>query len=444
MDNQTLLLDKIRRTLADAGISLSGERVLVALSGGADSVCLLLALRELGATVCAAHCNFHLRAAESERDATFVRELCQGLGITLYEAQFDTEVEARHRGISLEMAARDLRYGFFEELAREHTLRYVAIGHHKEDNTETFFLNLLRGTGISGLRGMRVLRNIYLRPLLHCTREEIEGYLSQRGQNFVQDSSNSERKYRRNLLRHDILPQLRTINPRFDSTMAQTMDHLAQAEAIVAEFCQTMAQKYCIQKDDDLHIDMIHLMQERHATYVLYDFLSRFGFNESQISDIQNHFGQRAGGVYESADYMATLTSEELIVGIKPRPISPVPLEQGITMLPGWRRIEVEETLDIEISKDLSVATIDAQKVQGQLFVRSLMEGDRFQPFGMEGTKLVSDYLTDRRRSRLEKLRQLVVCDSAGIVWLVGERVSQRVCIDSSTRIIKVLRYSAE
>ncbi|MBR1386891.1 MAG: tRNA lysidine(34) synthetase TilS [Alloprevotella sp.] len=440
--NPTAFLDKIRQTLSDAHISVSGQRVLVALSGGADSVCLLHALRELGAKVYAAHCNFHLRGEESNRDTAFVRELCQALGVPLFETSFDTASFAAQHGLSIEMAARQLRYSYFDEICRQNDLRYVCIGHHIEDNIETVFLNLLRGTGISGLRGMVVEHDGILRPLLHTTRQEIENYLQANRQTFVNDSSNDDRKYRRNFLRHEIMPRLRELNPHFDQTMDANLRHIAEADRIVVEFSRTKCGEYCTVNGTGCRIDLTALRKEPHGNYLLFDWLSHYGFNASQVEQIWSDFEQRTGALFEAADYVATICNGALEIGIRPQALSPVVLTDGITALADGRMIGVETSLDVAVSRDPLTATLDAQKICGSLYVRSAMEGDRFQPFGMKGTKLLSDFLTDRHRSRIEKMRTLVVCDDEGIVWVVGERISQRVSITADTRIMKVLRYT--
>lgn len=444
MAHPSAFISRIETFLLARGISLSGEKVLVGLSGGADSVCLLLALRELGAEVFAAHCNFHLRGEESDRDAAFCEQLCQQLGIRLYQTDFDTEAYARANGLSIEMAARKLRYDYFEQLLEKEDLSCVAVGHHVEDNIETFFLNLQRGTGIKGLCGMSVLRGYLLRPLLCVSREEIENYLASRHQPFVHDSSNTDRKYRRNALRHDLLPLFRTMDPAFDRTMQQNMSHIAEADTALAEFSAMMIQKYVRAQGDRYTIDLAGLTQLASAHFLLHEWLSPFGFNESQLSDIMRHFGCASGQLFCTPTHVATLTIDTLEIAPKRAPLPPVELADGITALPDWRVIEMETSHEVRVSKERFEATIDAQKIKGHLYVRSTEDGDRFQPFGMNSTKLVSDYLTDRHRSRIDKLHALVVCDDEGIVWLVGERVSQRVSIDSNTCIMKVLRYSEQ
>lgn len=405
--------------------------LLCGLSGGADSVALVLVLKELGYDVVALHCNFQLRGEESERDEQFVRAFCETHNVKLHTVRFDTRSEAQERGESIEMAARRLRYDWFEEMADEMGGN-ICVAHHADDNVETMLLNLIRGAGLHGLSGMRFENDWgILRPLLTTTRAEIIEYLRQRGQDYVTDSTNTDTHYRRNKVRHELLPLLREMNPSIDRTLTETMFRLRQTEEFV-DFADS-SETYRTRRD-----------------------LMSYGFSMTQIMQMED---AREGAFvitthhpkYPGREVMLTRHQGELEVGLLPLPIPPTPLlNNDITRLKGYstsfdnadleflaRRMSVDGIVSL---RDRYQIYLDVRALKGRLYVRQLQKGDRFQPFGMKGTKLVSDYLTDRKRSRIDKLTTLVVCDDNGILWLVGETIDQRAAVSKTTTEVVAIR----
>lgn len=391
------LARKVKALLQEYNYSPGAVRMVCGLSGGADSVALVLVLREIGFEVIGLHCNFQLRGEESERDERFVHQFCADRDVTLLTTRFDTLAEASARGESVEMAARRLRYAWFEEVADEAGVQsVVCVAHHSDDNVETMLLNLIRGAGLHGLTGMQVENDLgILRPLLTSTRKEIEAYLSERGQAYVVDSTNADVQYRRNKIRHEVLPLLRTLNPSIDRTLMETMRRLREAEnALLAP------------------ADAANPYRETQQLLAL-------GFTPTQIEQMRS----AANGAYTTAGrMMLTKHRGQLLWGEIPAAVAPRPI--------AFSRVPRGEVKNL---RDPERAVFDAAAVRGQLVVRSVLEGDRFVPFGMKGSKLVSDYLTDRHRSRLDKLAQLCVCDDAGIVWLVGLTIAQRVAVTAAT-----------
>lgn len=398
---------KVAALLTEHAVAPSAGPMLCGLSGGADSVALVLVLQALGYEVVALHCNFQLRGAESERDEAFVRRFCAERGIELRTTRFDTLAEAAAHGESIEMAARRLRYAWFEaeRLAVDGGAQ-VCVAHHADDNVETMLLNLIRGAGLHGLTGMEFRNDRgVLRPLLTVTRAEIEGYLAALGQDYIIDSTNADVLYRRNKVRHELLPLLRTMNPNVDAVLTETMKHLREAEGIIMD-------------------------AEGGEDYRRMRELLALGFTPSQIEQMT----AAANGAYTTAgEVMLTKHRGQLLWGRIPPQVEAQPVE-------AVRRKRAEVTN----LRDTSVGTFDASVVSGPLIVRSVREGDRFQPFGMAGTKLVSDYLTDRHRSRLDKLAALVVCDDRGILWLVGETIDQRAAVTAETTEVIVVQRPAE
>lgn len=430
--------------------------MLIALSGGADSVALLLMMQERGKAEACAHCNFHLRGNESDRDEEFVRRLCEERGIRLFVKHFDTQTEAARTGESIEMAARRLRYDWFTELCLEHGFKEVAVAHHLNDNAETVLLNLVRGTGLNGLTGMAEERPGVVRPLLSLSRHEILDYLRQKGQTYVTDSTNTDTHYRRNKLRHEVLPLLREMNPQIDRTLHETALRLQGVERIYRygiaqlkkEVCRTISSHDGLQDDlqahshDGLRIDVRKLSTSPAPETLLYELLAPYGLSaEQSVQALQ----MRVGAVMESpVGYLLTRTTQEIAVEPLPRPFSPVkiPDSDGIFFRAyglqiGVRRMQRGELTDIP--RDKCSAALDADCIKGELILRPITRGDRFVPFGMRGSKLVSDYLTDRHYSRIDKLRAMTVADEHGIVWLVNERPAGHCAVTPATQRIVLL-----
>ena len=463
------LLEKIRKAIKEP--QMSRPLWLVALSGGADSVTLLLALREAGQKVEAAHCNFHLRGEESDRDEMFCRNLCYSLEIKIHVAQFQT-LASMECGESIEMAARRLRYAWFARLAEERGTGAVAVAHHLEDNAETLLLNLVRGSGAKGLGGMDTVTEmeiaakgeaqrklVILRPMLQATRGEIEEYLRRRGQSFVIDSTNADTSYRRNALRHTLLPMLRKMNPSIVDTLGETAKRLRETELLAAFGQEAIEKSYTTDLSSlspaysGMSPNLKRLIEENPllegaATTVVYHFLRHHGGFPPAIAAEITEGGLRNGAMFESLSHLCTIYQG--CVEIAPKETAnvlpaelPLPEDGGSVTVGGFtitsRKLPFAGTVTID--RRPVCATLDAAAICGRLHLRSLHEGDRFSPFGMRGrTKLVSDYLTDRRRSRLQRLQAVAVCDDRGILWIVGETVDARAAVGkATTEVVKIM-----
>lgn len=424
-------------------------KYLVALSGGADSVCLLLTLLEKGEVEAAAHCNFHLRGEESNRDEAFVRQLCQERGVTLHVTHFDTLSEANRTGESIEMAARRLRYEWFAQLLAETGCDAVAVGHHQEDNAETILLNLVRGTGLQGLMGMQMWSEkqgfpIY-RPLLPWTKAEILQYLQSHNQPFVTDSTNADTHYRRNSIRHEVMPLLQQMNPRVVQAINAMANNLTEVNDLCkdairheAELCDL---KSCEGKMTAYRqVDWEKLCANKHRHALLRDWLSAYSFSETQLADATE---MRVGGCIENGKGIITRTERLFLFGPLPHPMGqqPITLPQsmGETTTTQWGNVTlIAESIDRASLSSLkcapNVALLDVEKMQGTLVIRPCRLGERFQPFGMRGSQLLSDYMTNRHFSRIEKALTGVIADEAGVAWLMGERTDSRFTIGANTK----------
>ena len=409
------------------------EKYLVALSGGADSVALLLLLRQFGYKVEAVHCNFHLRGEESDRDEQFCIALCRREDIPLHLVHFDTREYAALHKVSIEMAARDLRYRYFEQLRNDIQAAGICVAHHRDDQVETVLMNLIRGTGLHGLTGMSPRQGRIIRPLLCVSRAEIEAWLQARGQQFVTDSSNLTDDVTRNKIRHHIVPMMESINALASNNISLMASRLVEVEKTI----ESSIHKASV-------IDISELKAQPSPELVLYYQLKDEGFTPAQIEQIAENLDAESGRAFYSPTHQLVFHRGKLIVEPKTLPMKPLKIpEPGIYVTGENRRFSVAETdktASFCLPKTRDVACLDARKVTFPLLLRPMETGDRFHPYGLRGSKLLSDYLTDCKKSLFEKRRQLVVVDGTGeIVWLVGERVSEKAKItDDTQRIVRL------
>ena len=395
---------------------------LTALSGGADSVALLLVLRQLGYSVEAIHCNFHLRGKESDRDELFCVSLCEKLGVKLHRIHFDTHEYAALHKVSIEMAARELRYQYFFQLKSDLGAAGVCVAHHRDDSVETVLLNLVRGTGLRGLRGIQPSHDGVIRPLLCVSRQEIESFLLEEGQDYVTDSTNFETEFSRNRIRLEVLPLLREINPSASDNIFRMTQLLGEAEKLLDEVVKS-------HHNDVLDIAKLDTMTS--PRYLLYEVMKDYGFSSDQVEQMFRQRHGESGRLFVSETHEVAIDRGRFIVEKKndDEAKTLVIPEPGTYVVDEKVKIRVERMpfTDGIVSRDSRVATLDASTLAFPLTLRTVMPGDRFHPFGMQGSRLVSDYLTDRKKNIFEKRRQLVVADATGaIVWLVGERTDDR------------------
>ena len=422
---------------------------LVALSGGADSVCLLLVLKQLGYSVEAIHCNFQLRGEESDRDESFCRRLCDEQQVRLHLVHFDTRAYAQLHKVSIETAARLLRYHHFAKLCQDLDFSGVCVAHHQDDVAETVLMNLIRGTGIKGLTGIKPLQvmsfpliaqgdNTFqmhvIRPLLCVSRDEIEDFLKQKGQAFVTDSSNLVPDVLRNKIRLKVLPLLREINLTASRNIVETAENLALAE----DYIETTLPPAPADTRKPRGIPTADVKSE----YYLYRLLSPYGFLPSQIKHIHAHIDSPTGSQYTSATHILVFDRGRLIIeelGKNPFHEMRIP-EEGTYVITPQKRLKVElmpRGKGFQIPRTADEVALDADKLKMPLTVRLAKEGDRFTPFGMKGTKLVSDFLTDQKLSLLEKRRQLIITDSTDrILWVASRRPDHHFRITDSTQTI--------
>ena len=435
--------EKIEEFIALNNLFKKGDRVVVGISGGADSVALLLSLKNYGCYCVAVHCNFHLRGEESNRDQSFVESLCRKLAVTLKVFHYDTTGYAEAHKCSVEMAARELRYADFERVRCEQKCVAIAVAHHRDDSVETVLMNLVRGTGIRGLSGIKPVNGFVVRPFLCVSRADIEEWLESQGQTYVTDSTNLSCGYTRNKIRLRLLPIMRELNPDVDNAIFLTSERLAQTFDIYKKCVdEEIAGLVSITAEGTVRIDIEGLMESASAESVLYEILSPYGFNETVIRNILSTLDAGAGRTFESAEYTLVTDRNCLLVkkNIEMLPdgyhcdIS-VPAEgQSVVGLPDGRKICISVLPgDTRLIRNPEVAMLDSEKTGDKLTLRVWRRGDSFVPLGMRGRKLVSDFLTDCKLSLLQKREQLVLCSGEDIIWIVGRRIDNRYKVTADT-----------
>lgn len=449
------ILQQVAGFVARNQLLAADNKYIVALSGGADSVALLLIMKALGYDVEAAHCNFHLRGKESERDENFCVSLCESLGIILHRIHFDTLTYAQLHKVSIEMAARDLRYSYFEQLRRDINADAICVAHHKDDNVETILLNLVRGTGMNGLTGISPRNGFILRPLLCIGREDILEYLEAENQDYVTDSSNLVDDVQRNKIRLNVLPLLENVNPAVKDNILTMARWIAEASTIVeasldeakAKAVSSLsvgAKKHDAKSmvNDSFSVDISKIEEYPSAEYLLWDILKDYGFNSSQVALVAENLHATTGTSWLSSSHELTLDRGRLI-------LTPLDKEEGrqmripeagtyvYTELCKLKIEQKEINENYTISRSSDKVCLDAQKVKFPLMIRRVARGDRFVPFGMKGSKLVSDFLTDQKVALPLKRRQLVVTDACGnILWVVGKRLDGRFAVSPCSKSV--------
>lgn len=417
------------------------DRVIVALSGGVDSVVLATLMLRSGYTFSVAHCNFHLRGEESNRDERFVRSWAEKNKIKLFVSEFDTYEYMQQKGISLEMAARELRYSMFKNLMTSQGFSLLATAHHADDSAETFFINLLRGTGIAGLHGILPKHDNIVRPLIFATRKDIFDFAKANNIPFVEDSTNEDTQFLRNKIRHRLFPLLKDLCPNFDTVIKKDIDRLRETEIVFRSVIERLRADIIEKESNICKINIDRLRKLHPIRILLYELLSEYGFNETDSNNVLTSLDKESGKQFFSKTHRLLKDRNYLFI----TPLNADQHQERYLLNESQNMVNepihlVLETLEdltfVNISKDRNIAMFDKDMLQFPLVLRHWKQGDAFVPFGMNKSKKLSDFFTSEKYSLIEKQQQWLLCSGNDIIWIVGRRTDNRYRISEKTKTI--------
>ena len=444
-----MLIDRFQEYITREKLFTRQDKILLTVSGGVDSMVLMSLCVNSGYTVGVAHCNFCLRGRESDEDEILVQEHARKYGIECHNRRFDTVGEMERTGESMEMAARRLRYTWFAELCEEHGYTVIAVAHHIDDSIETFFINLMRGTGLRGLTGIHQQVGRVVRPLMFASRKEILDYALHKHIPYREDSSNKTTKYLRNKIRLGLTPRIREINPRFPFIMSRNIERLMAAQRFIDGAIDHIYAEAVSNEDGIYTIHMENISNADSREFVIYEILSsRFGFKGDVVDGLCRALqSDTTGRRFYSRSHVAYVDRGNIVVTrISDEDNCQVSVQQGQQRAYCGNSVLYFEIVDVDSLPSYNVADnvalLDADKVEFPLMLRRWSEGDTFIPFGMTGRKKVSDFLIDGKVSMAEKNRQFVLISGTEIAWLAGRRIADPFRITDSTE--RVLRITKE
>ena len=436
------MIKTIQQYIINKKLFSKENNLLLAISGGADSVCLFFALKELGYNVELAHCNFKLRGKESDEDEYFVRELANKYGVKYHVNSFETQKYASEQKISIQMAARDLRYKWFDELLAVNNLDFVITAHHKDDNVETFFINLIRGTGVNGLCGIKAKNKKIIRPLLEISRQEIESYLTKNKIKYRNDSSNSEVKYLRNKIRHQLMPLLKEMNPNIEQIITNEIFVLDGVSKVFQEQMTAIKERLLVQKEGIYKLNISELIELQHLEVILFEILKPFGFSE--VDQIIKAINSQSGKQFFSDTYQLIIDREQIIISALENHQEDIEIREIEIEIKNPLTMKFAGSLDFSLNKNPNVAKLDFDKLSFPLKLRKWQNGDKFRPLGMRNFKKVSDFFIDEKYSILAKQKQWLLCSEDDIVWIVGNRIDDRYKIETHTKKVYIAELLKE
>ena len=445
-----LLLDGFEKYIEENELFTHDDKILLAVSGGVDSMVMMALMSAAGYKFGVAHCNFQLRGEESDEDEKLVEREAKRYGAEFYNKRFDTTGEMERTGESMEMAARRLRYAWFRELCDEHGYSAIAIAHHSNDSIETFFINMLRGTGLRGLTGITTQLGRVVRPMMFATRKDIHDYALAHHIPFREDSSNRTTKYLRNKVRIGLIPMLKEINPRFTPIMRRNIARLSQAQDFINAAVDIVKNEVLEHCGDIYRLRVPAIRPTLPRNYVIYEILSaEFGFKGDVVDSLCHALDCDATGRrFYAREWVAVVDRGDVVVArITEDDSCETIIEKSTVRSYAGGSVLFYEYCDIDFIENLdqgdNVALLDADKLKFPLKVRRWQDGDWFVPFGMSGRKKLSDYLIDKKVSLAEKGRQFVLLSGDDIVWVIGRRLDDRYAITRKTEnVLRVVRES--
>lgn len=437
-------LNKFKQFYQKQQLFSESDKVLLTVSGGRDSVVMVYLFHEAKLNFGIAHCNFNLRGEESDKDEKFVKNLAKKFDVPFFSKSFDTAFFAKENKISTQMAARELRYNWFEELRAANNYQFIATAHHKNDVAETVLINLTKGTGLSGLHGISSKNKKIIRPLLCFNRFEIDDFIEKNSIDFREDLSNKEIKYVRNKIRHKVIPELEKINPAFIETMFNETLQFSELEQLLEKKIDDERKKCVKELSQHIEIDIEQLTKLAPIRTYLYYFLKPFGFNFTDVEDVLNSLNKQSGKTFLSGTHQLIKDRKKLIVSALKEVDD---LSYSIDSISDFKNLPVsidsnmlEKNVVSSIKKLKTLAYLDADKISYPLVLRRWKTGDRFKPFGMKNSKKLSDFFIDEKLSLKEKDNVWLLTQKNQIIWVVGYRINNDFCISSITKNVLLLK----
>lgn len=440
------MLERFKDYIADKQLIGPGDKILLAVSGGIDSMVMTHLFRQLSYKIGIAHCNFSLRGIESDQDEAMVRKCATDNNIKFHSVRFETREYAANKGLSIQMAARELRYTWFEEIRKKNGYDSISVAHNLNDNIETMIINLIRGTGIAGLTGMKPITNNIIRPLLFATRNQIVEYSNLNDVPYREDRSNTETKYIRNKIRHLVIPVLKDINPSVESTLSEMLNRFSGTNEILEEYISDLTEKISVRKDDLISFNVIGLRALSKNKTILYELFKPFSINNLQVDELIKIINGRTGGNIITGTHRIIKNRNEIIVSPDISKNKKFIVINDLEELHAAGHIDsaiiMPVTVDFTIPSDSATACLDAGKITFPLTIRSWNNGDYFYPFGMQQKKKLSNYFVDNKYSAIKKEKALILESDGNIVWLIGDRIDNRFRISRSTSNALIIKFS--
>ncbi|MEJ0106044.1 MAG: tRNA lysidine(34) synthetase TilS [Bacteroidota bacterium] len=454
------LIQRFKEYIRQNNLFLSKERLLLAVSGGVDSVVLCELCKQSGYDFTIAHCNFQLRGEESERDEQFVKELADKYGKEVLVKRFDTETYTKEKKVSIQVAARELRYNWFGELltpdSRPDSYRvptpgsplptpdYLLTAHHLNDSLETLLMNFFKGTGIAGLHGILPKQGKIVRPLLFAKKEELLAFANENGLNWVEDISNESDKYSRNYFRHQVIPLIQKIYPEAENNLAGNLERFRDIEVLYRQAIDMHKKKLIEQKGNEFHIPVLKLKKSAPLHSIVYEIVKDFGFHSAQVDEIINLLDSESGKYIASSSHRVIKNRNWLI-------IAPVAAAEAETILieEGIRKVEFDiwnleferlPTPDSRLITPDSIALLDSKEIKYPLILRKWKTGDYFYPLGMKKKKKLARFFIDQKLSKTDKEKIWVLEMNKKIIWIIGHRIDDRFKVtDKTKKVLKII-----
>lgn len=439
--------EELRKFIDKNKLIDKSDRILLAVSGGIDSMVMAHLFVELKADIGIAHCNFSLRGKESDGDEELVKLFSLIHKIPFFTEKFETKKYASDNHVSIEMAARDLRYRWFEEIRVKQHYTLISVAHNRNDNVETFLLNLSRGTGIAGLTGMKPRNNFIIRPLLFASRKEIEKYCKEKHINYREDRSNADTKFKRNKIRHSILPKFLEINPSFENTIAETSERLNEINEIIIDHINKIRHEISTSNGETIVYSIESLQGLSPKLTMLYELFRPYGIGKGQLDDLIKLIDGRTGTNLFTDDYRVFKNRTELVVSKKENNTGNYFVIKSIEDFTNYKSCVSAEIIKLNegfiMPESPDTACLDANKISFPMVIRKWKHGDSFYPLGMKQRKKLSDYFIDKKYSVLEKEQCMILESQDEILWLINDRIDNRFRITKSTAEILILKFES-